>query len=104
MVFGAIRRLDDAFLLVKLFLDTPSLSHTGGKCHRRYSEHCCPRLHSEKRLILILTYDGPKPPHRSPHRNYAQNENAGGSFALSETEGGPNHNRAADKSDGIVFG
>ena len=27
MVFGAVGRCDDAFLLLKLFLDTPPLSH-----------------------------------------------------------------------------
>src|SRR5947207_1574856 len=37
MVFGAIRRFDDTFLLLKLLLDTPSLSHSSGKCQR--SEH-----------------------------------------------------------------
>ena len=104
MVFGAIRRFDDAFLLLKLFLDTPSLSHASGKCHRRYGEHCCPRLHSEQRLILTLTNKWPKAAHCSPHRYYGQNENTRGSFALSEAESCPNHNRAANKSDGIIFG
>ena len=104
MVFGAVRRCDDAFLLLKLFLDTPSLSHASGKCHRRYGQHRCPRLHSEQRLILTLTSKWPNAAHCSPHRYYGQNENTRGSFALSEAESGPNHNRAANKSDGIIFG
>jgi len=104
MVFGAICRFDDAFLLLKLVLDTPSLSHTSGKCHRGYGEHCCPRLHGEQRLILILANEWAKTAHCSPDRYYGQDENTRGSFALSEAEGGPNHNRTANKSDGIVFG
>src|ERR1051326_4137388 len=103
MVFGAICRFDDAFLLLKLFLDTPPLSHASGKCHRRYGEHCCPRLDSEQRLILTLTDEWPKTAHCSPHRDYGQNENTGSSFALSEPEGGPNHNWPANKRDGIIF-
>src|SRR6516165_7539916 len=103
MVFGAIRRFDDAFLLLKLLFDTPSLSHACRKCHRRYGEHRCPRLHGEQRLILTLTNEWPKTAHCSPHSYYRQNENPGGSFALSEAERGPNHNRATNKSDGIVF-
>src|SRR6476646_12301882 len=104
MVFGAIRRLDDTFLLLKLFLDTPSLSHASGKCHRRYGQHCCPRLHSEQRLILTLTGEWPESVDCSPHRYYGQDENTHGSFALSEAEGRPNHNRTANESDGIIFG
>src|SRR5262245_53787637 len=104
MVFGAIRRFDDAFLLLKLLLDTPSLSHACRKRHRRYGEHCCPRLHDEQRLILTLTNERPKAAHSSPHRYYGQNENTCRGFALSEAERSPNHNRAANKSDGIVFG
>ena len=71
---GAIRRLDD-FLLLKLFLDAPSLSHARGKCHRRYGKHCRPRLHSEQRLILTLTNKWPKAAHCSPHGYYGQNKN-----------------------------
>src|SRR6476620_3743238 len=103
MVFGAIRRLDDAFLLLKLFLDTPSLCHASGKCHRRYGKHCCPRLHREQRLILTLTSKRAESVHCSPHSDYGQNKNTCGSFALSETERGPNHNWAANESDGIIF-
>src|SRR3954452_14534782 len=104
MVFGAIRRFDDALLFLKLFFDTPSLSHTGGKRHRRYREHCCPRLDGEKRLVLILTNKWAKAAHCSPKRYYGQNENTRGGFALSEAESGPNHNGSANKSDGIIFG
>src|SRR5262245_51163723 len=104
MVFGAIRRFDDAFLFLELFLDTPSLSHASRKCHRRYGEHCSPGLDSEQRLILTLTNEWPKTAHRPPHRYYGQNENTRSGFALSEAKRSPNHNRAANKSDGIVFG
>src|SRR4029077_14537253 len=104
MVFSAIRGFYDAFLLLKLVFDTPSLGHASGKCHRRYGEHCSPRLHGEQRLILTLTNEWPKAAHCSPHRYCRQNENTRGSLALSEAESGPNHNRAANKSDGIIFG
>src|SRR6476660_4656150 len=103
MIFGAIRRFNDAFLLLKLLLDTPSLSHASGKCHRRYGEHCCPRLDGKQRLILTFTHKWPKATHCSPHRYYGQNENTCGSFALGKSEGGPKHNRAANESDGIIF-
>src|SRR6476659_10096877 len=104
MVFGAIRRFDDAFLLLKLLLDTPSLSHASGKCHRRYGEHCCPRLNGEQRLILTFTNERPKAAYCSPHRYHGQDENTRGSFALSEAESCPKHNRAANERDWIIFG
>src|SRR5204862_4076003 len=61
-------------------------------------------MHGEQRLILILANEWSKTAHCSPHRYYGQDENTRGSFALSEAEGGPNDNRTAKKSDGIVFG
>src|SRR6476646_7337189 len=100
MVFGAISGFDNAFLLLKFVFDKPSLSHAGGKCHSGYGEHCCPRVHSEQRLILTLTNEWPKAAHCSPHRYCRQNENTRGSFALGEAESGPNHDRTANKSDG----
>src|SRR5262249_52310189 len=103
MVLSPICRFDHAFLLLKLLLDTPSLSHAGGKCHRRDGQNGCPRLHGQKRLILGFTSKWAKTTHCPPHRYYGQNESTRGSFALSEAEGGPDHNRAANKSDGVVF-
>src|SRR4029078_677466 len=99
MVFGAIRRFDNAFLLLEFFLDPPSLGHASRERHCRNGEHCCPRLHSKKRLIFILSSERSKTAHCSPHCYYGKNENTGSSFALSEAECGPNHNRSADKSD-----
>src|SRR5215471_860758 len=104
MVLGPVRGFDHGLLLLKFFLDAASLSHTSGKRHGRNGQHCCPSLYRKKRLILTLINEWPKAVQRSPHRYYRQNENAGRGFPLSEAERGPNDNRPANKSDGIVFG
>src|SRR5262249_20110257 len=103
MVLCAICRLDDAFLLLELVLDAPPLSHAGGKRQRRNGQHGCPRLYGEKGLILSSANEWPKATHCSPHRYDRQYKNAGGSFALGEAERGPNHNRATNESEWIVF-
>src|SRR5215472_7814416 len=104
MVLCTIRRLDDPFLLLELVLDTASLSHAGGKRHRRNGQHGCPRLHGKKGLILSSANEWPETAHCSPHSYDREHENTRGSFPLGEAERRPNHDRSANESDWIIFG
>src|SRR6266487_2824864 len=104
MVFGAIRCFDHAFLLLKLFLDTPSLSHTSGKCHSSNYKHGYPQLQSDQRLIFRFSDKRAETMQRPPHRDRGQNENAGGRFEWSEAKGGPNYDGPTNESDGIIPG
>src|SRR5215471_17266982 len=104
MVFGTIRRFDDAFLLLEFFLDTPSFSHAGRKRHRGDYEHGYPQLQSNQRLIFRFSDERAKAMQRSPHSDHRQYENAGGRFEWSEAKGRPNHYGTANESDGIIPG
>src|SRR6478672_2802707 len=104
MVFGAICRFHDALLLLELFLNAPSLSHASGKCHRRDYEHGYPQLQSDQRLIFRFSDERAEATQRSPHRDYGQNENTRSRFALTKAKRRPNHDGAANESDGIIPG
>jgi hypothetical protein len=104
VVFGAICRFDDAFLLLKLFLDPPSLSHASGKCHRRDYEHRYPQLQSDQRLIFCFSDKRAEATQSSPHGDHREYKNARSRFAWTKAKRRPNHDGAANESDGIIPG
>src|SRR5206468_11375393 len=104
MVFGTIGGFHDRLLLLKLFLNAPSLGHTSRKCHRRNRQHRYPPLQGEKRLVLCFPKEWPEAMQRSPHRDRGQNEKSRGRFALGKAERGPNYNVSANERYWITSG
>src|SRR4030095_10963998 len=102
MVFGAIRCFDHAFLLLKLFFDTPSLSHTSGKCHSSNYKHGYPQLQSDQRLIFRFSDERAESTQRSPHGDHGEYENARSVCASTKPKRRPNHDGAANERDGII--
>src|SRR5262245_42640784 len=102
MVFGAIGCFDNALLLLKLFLNAPSLSHTSGERHRGNYKHGYPRLQSDQRRIFRFSDKRAETMQGPPHRDRRQYENAVGRFKWSEAKGHPNHDGAANEADGII--
>src|SRR5262249_35866769 len=104
MVFGAICRFDDAFLLLEFFLDTTSFSHAGRMCHSCDCEHGYPQLQSNQRLIFRLSDERAKATQGPPHSDRRQYENAGSRLQWPEAKCRPNYDGADNESDGIIPG
>src|SRR4029077_20279600 len=80
MVFGPVGGLHNYLLLLKLFLNASAFGHTGGKRHRRNSQHGSPTLPTDHGPIFRFPDEWAEPMQRPPPRDRGQDENSRGSF------------------------
>ena len=104
VVLGSVGRFDRGLLFLDHGFGPPAFRHGRGERHRGDEQQRGGTLHDEKRLIFRFHDKWTEVVQRAPNGESRENEDAGGSFALGETESGPDHDRSADERDRIVFG